>query len=367
MEPAPILNNNSDKKSPRKNYDIDNGFNLPTSQENNEVEVKVHVPQDNQNINQVYEKPSNVQEVPSNKQHIGSDINLTVKDCYKSTDQPMIVSNEKNNFVNNADNPTIKFDDNNNNNINNIPDLNAKNVGIEKTEKELSNIEENIHLDKIDINIKKNFMLKVYGILLFEFIFTFIFVFIGQINAIKEYFINHQTLALVLIFVFFGIYLFVFITYLCKPSLMKQVPQNYIFLLIVTICFTIFVFFISIVYDFQIVVSAMAFLFAICLSVFCIGLFGKIDLGYLAMAIIALLVCALTFGLLALIFRSNYLNMLYCFLVAIAYIFFLVYDTIMIRDHFDIDNYAFAVFILYMDIIRLFIFLLRIFGGGKKN
>ena len=166
----------------------------------------------------------------------------------------------------------------------------------------------------------------------------------------------------------FYIYLFnSFFIFSCNPKLIRKVPINYIILFAITISFTVIVSLISSIYSFPCVLGAMAYLIAICLSMFCIALFNKIDITYLAMALISLSFLALSYGLLAIIVRNYYLIFFYCILVAVLYAFFIVYDTILIRDHFDIDDYIFAALTLYFDIIRLFILILRILGSRSNN
>ena len=228
-----------------------------------------------------------------------------------------------------------------------------------------SSSEINIDL-AINISIRSKFMLKVFGILLFQFIITFGVVLITQIEKVKTYLHHNMTLCIVLLCVSLFIYLTAFIIFMCNPNLIRKVPINYIILFTITISFTIILSFISSLYYFAYVLGAMSFIIAVCLAIFCIALFNKIDLKFLGMTIISLCFLALTYGILALIMRSYYLEFLYCVLVAILYTLLIVYDTILIRDHFDIDDYIFAALTLYFDIIRLFILILRILGSRKN-
>ena len=229
-----------------------------------------------------------------------------------------------------------------------------------------SSSEMNIN-NSIQLRIRSKFMIKVFGILLFQLIITFACVLITQIEKIKWYLQSNITLSIVLLCVSIFIYLTAFIIFTCNPKLTRKVPINYIILFTITVSFTVLVSLISSVYSFQCVLGAMVYLIAICLAIFCIALFNKIDITYLAMALISLSFLALSYGLLAIIVRNYYLIFFYCILVAVLYAFFIVYDTILIRDHFDIDDYIFAALTLYFDIIRLFILILRILGSRSNN
>jgi FtsH-binding integral membrane protein len=219
----------------------------------------------------------------------------------------------------------------------------------------------------IYLNIRNMFILKVFGILLFQLAFTFAIVLICQINIIKDFLFSQSVLGICLLSIAIFVYLVLFIIFLCKPTLMRRVPANYIIIFIATICLTIILVYLSINYKLEIIVASIAVLFAICLAMFIIGLFNKIEIGYCSIALIGLLFLALNYGILAAIYRSYYLYFLYVSIVGIIYAFFIAYDTTIIRDEFSIDDYAFAALTLYFDIIRLFIFILQIFGGGNRN
>jgi FtsH-binding integral membrane protein len=218
----------------------------------------------------------------------------------------------------------------------------------------------------ITSSIKRNFMLKVFGILLFQFLITFAFIFITQIEKIKLYLFNHYVLCLVLSVISLVLYVTSFIIFSCKPSIIRKVPANYIILFLITISMTIMLVFISIEYSFQYILGATTFLIAICLAMFSIALFNKIDIKYFTISLVAFMFLAIAYGLLALIVRNYYLIFLYCMLGGIVFALFIAYDTILIRDKFDIDDYIFAALTLYFDIIRLFIFILRILGSRKN-
>jgi FtsH-binding integral membrane protein len=220
---------------------------------------------------------------------------------------------------------------------------------------------------KIYLSIRSKFMLKVYGILLFQFIFTFGIILICQIKIIKKYLLSQKTLCISLLAVFAFVYLFAFTIFLCRSDLMRRVPINYIVIVLITICETIVLTYISIFFQLEIIIAAITFLTAICLAIFFISLFNQIDIKNLYMTLITLFFCALNYGILALIYRSNYLYFLYCLIAAIFYTLFIVYDTTIIRDDFDLDDYAYGALTLYFDIIRLFIIILQIIGNFRGN
>ena len=242
--------------------------------------------------------------------------------------------------------------------------LNSSNLtgNTDKSKNESKNVciaQSELNFD-IDMNIRNKFMLKVFGILLIQFMFTFGLILICQIQKVKNYLIKHIYLYASLMGIAGAIFLITFIIFMCKPQIMKKVPQNYIILFIITICETVLLIYISILYSFEYILGAISFVMAIYLSIFFISLINKISIKYFAMGAVTLCFIGLTYGLLALILRNYYLNFLYCLIGSIIFALFIVYDTQMIRDHYDVDDYIFAALTLYFDVIRFFIQILKL-------
>ena len=78
-------------------------------------------------------------------------------------------------------------------------------------------------------------------------------------------------------------------------------------------------------------------------------------------------------GLVSVIFQFRILYSLYTFLSTIMLGFYLVYDTQLIMGKFgygySVDDYIFAAMEIYMDIIRLFLMILRLLAevSSKKH
>ena len=264
--------------------------------------------------------------------------------------------------------PNMNPIDNNTNNLQ-MPGSNDLSISLENKKdmsKEVEVAQSEFHFN-IDLSIRSGFMLKVYGILLTQFLFTFGIILVCQLNKIKKFLINHIVLYAVLISISAVVFLAAFIVFTCNPNIMKSVPTNYIVLFTITICETILLTYVCILYSFEYIIGAISFVTAICVSIFAISLFNKIDIKFLAMSIVTLCFLLFTYGLLALIVRNYYLHFLYCFIASIIFTLFIVYDTQMIRDHFDVDDYIFAALTLYFDIIRLFIEILKILGSKNRR
>lgn len=81
-----------------------------------------------------------------------------------------------------------------------------------------------------------------------------------------------------------------------------------------------------------------------------------------------LLIVLLLFGVWTSIFPSQVANTAYAALGAFVFSLFIVYDTQLIMGgkhshQFGVDEYVFAALTIYVDIIQLFLFVLRLFGN----
>ena len=288
--------------------------------------------------------------------------------CFEDNSKTDKNSNNNNNNFNAFNNkPNAQNDKNSisfNNGYNN--DASSNTDKSKNDSKNVSIVQSEIDI-KIQINIRSRFMLKVFGILLTQFIFTFGLILICQIKKIKNFLFTHTILLIISMGISGFVFLVSFIIFMCKPDTMRKVPQNYIVLFLITVCETVLLCYISILYSFIYVVGAISYVTAICIAIFGISLCNKIDMKFLGMSLIILIFIGLTYGLLALIFRSYYLNFLFCLIGAIIFELFIVYDTQLIRDQYDIDDYIFAALTLYFDIIRLFIQLLKILGSLSRE
>ena len=255
--------------------------------------------------------------------------------------------------INNKDNIT-------NNNINNeiSNQIHNGNMGVVYSKREDQNIKE---------IIRNQFVRKVYGILLVQFILTFGLILICQIKVIKNFLYNHKALYISLMILSGLVFAISFTILICYPSLMRTVPYNYIFLFLFTFSETVLLIYISILYSFQYVFGSIAFVSCICVVIFFMSCIKKISLKFIYLCIIIVAILGIIYGILALIFRKYYLEFLFCLIGAILFTLFLVYDTQKItqfdnNNYITIDDYIFAALVLYTDIIRLFIEILKMLG-----
>ena len=221
----------------------------------------------------------------------------------------------------------------------------------------------------IDYDLSSKFLMKVYGIVFFEFLIIFGLVMIFQIQSIKDYFHEHSGLFLALLGISIVVVFIFLVIFSYSKDLLRKVPANYIALFFVTIFLGIFCALIASFYNFIIVLGTITCVISISIGAFCVGLLNK---GYGAkfwyFIISSLIALIVHYAILALILRSDYLYLLYCTIYALLYSFYIAFDTIVIKEGLSLDDYIYGAFILTIDIIRLFILLLQIFGqsSGRK-
>merc|ERR1712080_344348 len=98
----------------------------------------------------------------------------------------------------------------------------------------------------------------------------------------------------------------------------------------------------------------------------------KIDFTAMGGILVVALICLMMFGFFALIFRNNVVNIVYASLGALIFGIYIIFDTQMMmggkhKYALDPEEYIFASLNLYLDIINLFLFILRLVGSSNNN
>lgn len=158
----------------------------------------------------------------------------------------------------------------------------------------------------------------------------------------------------------------------CCMARLRSYPQNYIFLFVLTAAMGILVGFSGAMYTWQSVVLSAGVTVAIFLAMTIYAWKTNNDftgLGpYLFVALTVLCAFGVTLSLLSLLgVHIQWMIMIYDVVGVLLFTFYIVYDTQIIiggshRVKLSVDDYCFAALILYLDIINLFLHLLRLFG-----
>ena len=220
--------------------------------------------------------------------------------------------------------------------------------------------------------LRVGFIRKVYGILSIQLIITFGAVLLFQLNSFKIFVrSNHQLAGNTLVFCSLA-FLVLFLILICNRNLSRTVPYNYYFLFAITLCESIACGIISSLYSFQIVATALILTIITTLVITFYACTTKTNFSYCRMGLFIIFSQVFMVGLIAVLFRIEAMYTLYTFLMTIIVGMYLVYDTQLIMGKFgvaySVDDYIFATLEIYMDIIRLFLLILRLVARySKKN
>ena len=241
-------------------------------------------------------------------------------------------------------------------------------------------IKQNYHTDDSEVEVNEEtiqyqlrigFIRKVYGILSIQLIITFGAVFLFQLPVLKSLVMAHQALAgNFLIFSSFA-FIALFLILVCNRNLARQVPCNYCYLFAITFCEALSCAIISSIYSFVIVASALGLTIITTLAITFYACTTKTDFSYCRLGMFVFFSQIFMIGIIAMLFKIPALYSLYTFLMTIMVGIYLVYDTQLIMGKFgvaySVDDYIFATLEIYMDIIRLFLLILRILGNASRR
>ena len=223
----------------------------------------------------------------------------------------------------------------------------------------------------IQAAVRAGFVRKVYGILSIQLIITFGSVLLCQYKPIKETIFSHQVLSGNLVIFSSLSFIVLFLCLACCRDLSRKVPYNYAFLFAITLCEAISCSIASSVYSFQIVSSALLLTIVATLAITIYACKTKTDFSPCRMGIFVFFSQMFVIGIISVLFRIQALYTFYTFGMTIMVGIYLVYDTQLILGKlgvgYSVDDYIFATLEIYMDIIRLFLYILRILGNSSRR
>jgi len=224
---------------------------------------------------------------------------------------------------------------------------------------------------QIQMAVRAGFIRKVYGILSIQLLITFGAVFFCQIKPIKSLIFKNQALSGNLVVFSSLLFLVLFLCLACCRGLSRKVPYNYLFLLGITICEAIACAIASSIYSFQIVALALLLTIVATLAITFYACTTKNDFSTCRVGLYVIFSQMFTIGIIAVLFRIRALYAFYTFGMTGVVGIYLVYDTQLILGKlgvgYSVDDYIFATLEIYMDIIRLFLLILRILGNSSRR
>lgn len=225
-------------------------------------------------------------------------------------------------------------------------------------------------IDKeIEKKIRMGFIKKVYGIIFFQVLLTTLTV----ITSIFYYpfysFLKQNESGLTLLSAFLSIITMAIIVCNCC-NLSRKVPFNYIILLVFTLSESIGVSIICSYYEnqsvFRIALITLALVFAISLYAWCTKTDFTVCGFMIAIIGMSLFICSI----IVFFFHSPLADTIICGCESILFCVYLIYDTQLVIGNksnlIKTDDFINGAMQIYIDIIGLFIKLLRLFGKRRK-
>lgn len=229
-----------------------------------------------------------------------------------------------------------------------------------------------------DTHVRHGFVRKVYGILGAQLLVTTL---IGGtvMEKARVWSVTHPEILSGMLFASFFASIAVTCVFCCSPRLMRESPTNYLILAVFTLAESVMVGMVCASYTKESVLIALAVttLVVLSLSLFaCQTTYDFTGMGpYLFTAMMVL--CGFSFALWIASMLGLHgpafgaLWMAYSACGTLLFSFYIVYDTQQIvggkhaKHQFSVDDYAFAAINLYIDIIQLFLHILRMLGDRK--
>jgi FtsH-binding integral membrane protein len=215
----------------------------------------------------------------------------------------------------------------------------------------------------IELHLRLGFIRKVYGIISFQILITVILCALTFNSDYKLFMYNNRGLFWLSLIINIGL----MIPLICFKSVARKVPGNYILLSLWTIATGYMVSCCTLRYDASVVLAAAFSTLIITFSLSLYAITTKRDFTAQGGILFALL--GILFVTSILCFFLPFLYTLVCIGGLILYSGYLLYDTQLlfgkIGREYSLEDYIFASMNIYMDIIQIFLYLLRIFGRNN--
>ena len=152
----------------------------------------------------------------------------------------------------------------------------------------------------------------------------------------------------------------------CCRKVARKVPINYIILFVFTGLWSYMVAGFTIYFEPSVVLAAAAFTMCMFIGLTALACFTKSEnLGY-CWGIASVLGACIFPMIIFFIFFANYIMyILICLVIVVLTSIYIVYDTKMIMEQLDTDEYIIGALFLYVDLIQLFMYILALCGGSN--
>lgn len=218
-----------------------------------------------------------------------------------------------------------------------------------------------------EINIRHGFIRKTYSIVSLQMLITTaITAAIIFIEPIKNFFHTNSWI----LWLFIAGTFIILIVLACCEGVARSYPLNMILLIIFTILESCIVGAISSVYDTSTVLIAVGITAIVVIAITVFAFQTKIDFTGMGIYLFVFSIVLLVFGIIAMIMRTKVLQIIYAALGAMLFSFYLIFDTQLMlggKHKYSIspEDYIMAALNLYIDIINLFLMILRLVGFSR--
>ncbi|XP_015523437.1 protein lifeguard 1-like [Neodiprion lecontei] len=221
-------------------------------------------------------------------------------------------------------------------------------------------------------SVRRGFIRKVYGILMLQLLFT-----VGLICLflyycpLKEWVSCNTDKVLISSITIIVLTIVLIISMSCCPTLRRRAPINYILLFLLTALLGILVASAATLFDSNEVLIAAGITTVVCFAVTVFAFQTKWEFNVCNGILFVSLIVLLQFGIVTPCMNLKTVNVAYASLGALIYSVYLVYDTQMIiggEHSYQIspEEYVFAALILYLDVINMFLHILRIISCSRS-
>ena len=217
----------------------------------------------------------------------------------------------------------------------------------------------------ITTSLRNGFIKKVYGIIFVQLLITTAVIYYVMVNeSIMQFMLNNTYFIYVCLIIDIAIIL----AFGCS-KVGQQVPLNYILLIIFTFLESITISYTTIFYDPLSVLTAAGLTMLVTFGLTLYAWMSKTDLTMKGGLLMTLSLILFFLGIIGIFFQSYFYQCLICSLGVLLMSVYLIFDTQLLignkKNLISMDLYIIAAMMIYLDIINLFIYILKLFGKKK--
>jgi len=233
-------------------------------------------------------------------------------------------------------------------------------------ENDIELMDEDKAIDReIKTSLRNAFIKKVYGIIFFQLLITTAVVYYVMTNDfIINFMINYYPILYVCLIFEIAIILICGCT-----KLARQVPLNYILLITFTILEAISISYTTLYFEPLSVLTAAGLTMLIVLGLTLYAWTSKTDLTMHGGIFLTLSLILCFLGIIGIFFRSYFYQCFLCCFGVLLMSIYLIYDTQLVignkKNLISMDLYIIAAMMIYLDVINIFLYILRLFGKKK--